>query len=251
MDRSDEVNLIAQSRLAMLGEMVGGVAHEISSPVTVIQAYVSELGDLIEVVKTDPGVDAGDVAQAKHILKQLEAQVERIIKLVRSLKNASRASEEDPFEGQNLLQLVEDGIQISKSRQKALGIKIDLQVEMPEGRVRCRSSQIIQVVTNILHNAFDAVSLLSDRWIRVRIHGHEQVLCVHFTDSGQGILPAIENRIFEPFFTTKPVGAGTGLGLSICKKIVEAHQGTLKACLEGGHTTFILEFPDEDSFVLA
>lgn len=101
--------------------------------------------------------------------------------------------------------------------------------DIPDLKIECQPTQISQVIINLLNNAFDAVSMLPEKWVHVDVipHGNERLKII-VTDSGQGIPDAISEKMMEPFFTTKPVGKGTGLGLSISQGIAQDLIGIFK-----------------------
>jgi two-component system CheB/CheR fusion protein len=114
----------------------------------------------------------------------------------------------------------------------------------PGLRVRCREVQIVQILLNLLQNAFDAISSMdADRWIAIEVGVQKQKVALSVIDSGGGIAPGLRERIMEPFFTTKPPGKGTGLGLSISRSIAQDHGGELRYEERDGHTCFSLIFP--------
>jgi C4-dicarboxylate-specific signal transduction histidine kinase len=111
-------------------------------------------------------------------------------------------------------------------------------------RVRCREVQIVQVLLNLLQNAFDAISgMEGNNWIAIEAEASEQRVILSVIDSGHGIRPELRDRIMEPFFTTKPIGKGTGLGLSISRTIAQDHNGELRYHERDGHTCFSLTLP--------
>jgi two-component system CheB/CheR fusion protein len=104
--------------------------------------------------------------------------------------------------------------------------------------------QIVQLLLNLLQNAFDAISTVDgDKWIAIEVAVREQSIVLSVIDSGGGIAPLLRERIMEPFFTTKPPGKGTGLGLSISRSIAQDHGGELRYEERGGHTCFSLILP--------
>jgi signal transduction histidine kinase len=109
--------------------------------------------------------------------------------------------------------------------------------------IECRPSQIEQVIINLLNNAFDAVSPLSDKWVRLDFTNFHDKIQIAVTDSGEKISPEIVEKLMLPFFTTKEIGKGTGLGLSISKGIVEDHQGKMYFDSFSSHTRFVVELP--------
>lgn len=109
--------------------------------------------------------------------------------------------------------------------------------------LNCRGVQISQVLLNLLNNAFDAIELLPEKWIKLDAMKMEDTIVIHVTDSGHGIPEEEREKIFQPFYTTKPIGKGTGLGLSLSRKIVQDHKGTLTLDTNSAHTRFVIKIP--------
>jgi C4-dicarboxylate-specific signal transduction histidine kinase len=121
-------------------------------------------------------------------------------------------------------------------------IKLELS-PIPEVLVDCRSAQIEQVILNLLNNSADALTTLTDKWIRVDCLNLGEFVQIVVTDSGRGIAPPVVQKMMQPFFTTKEVGKGTGLGLSISVGIMEDHHGRLQYDASSPHTRFVMELP--------
>jgi C4-dicarboxylate-specific signal transduction histidine kinase len=121
-------------------------------------------------------------------------------------------------------------------------VNLDI-VAVEDGQVNCRPTQLSQVLLNLLSNAFDAVSALSEKWVRLTVTQEEQKLIIKVIDSGNGIPSDIAEKIMQPFFTTKVIGKGTGLGLSISRGIIESHEGALFYDPSEKNTTFVIELP--------
>lgn len=230
--------LIHSAKMASLGEMAGGVAHEINTPLNIIVVA----SDLLRMQIESPAVDV--LSLRKHI-DLIEMTTMRIAKIVNGLRTFARDGAEDPLEDQSALTICEDTIAFCKERFQFSGVKIELRV--PENlTLHCRSVQISQVLLNLLNNSFDAIRSSPEKWVKVEavLRGDRVQLSV--TDSGKGIPPALAAKIMQPFFTTKAVGAGTGLGLSIAKGLVEAHVGgRLFYDANSPHTRFVIELHAE------
>lgn len=230
-----EAVTIQQNKMASLGQMAGGMAHEINNPLNLILMQTYTLRNLVK----------GQAAEHQQIHKSIdsiEGTVDRIAKIIRGLLAFSRSSDNDPFQSTTLASIVHDTLELCQEKLKKE--KVDLQVH---GRLNihldCRPAQISQVLLNLIINASDAIRGLPEQWIRVEVFGKENHVAVHVVDSGRGISPEIAQRIMEPFFTTKPVGAGTGLGLSLAKGLVESHGGNLTLDPDAPHTCFVVELP--------
>jgi signal transduction histidine kinase len=214
----------SQAKLATLGELSSGMAHEINNPLTVLMSRLRRLRQ-----KLEKGESISKEEQVES-LKKAEGQSERIASIIRTFKNFSRNGTEDPLESVPLRSLLQDVEELCSDRaQKA---KVELRgLHLNEQLlVACRASEIVQVLVNLVGNAVEAIEETEQTgWVQVDVKtSPEDSMCaIRVFDSGPGVPPAIEKKIMEAFFTTKPKGKGTGLGLSISAKIARDHGGSL------------------------
>jgi PAS domain S-box-containing protein len=234
---ASRVQLVDSARLSALGAMAGGIAHEINNPLAVVDALVQDLGEAAEerVIAPDEIVrTTGKIAQ----------YVDRIGKIVKSMRHIARDGTKDPFEDVPVCNIVEQVLSICEQRFSGHSVALLNSPIDPALRVACREVQVSQVLLNLLQNAFDAVQERSgDKWVRVEVAASDERVRLSVVDCGSGLSADLKTRIMEPFFTTKPVGQGTGLGLSLSKQIAEEHGGTLEVDEDRGHTRFSLNLP--------
>lgn len=225
---------VQNAKLTSLGEMAGGIAHEINNPLAIISGRINLLIKAIENNQFNPD-------EFKISLEKIGQTNERIAKIVKSLKAFSRTNDQDPFVPIPVKEVIDHTIEIcrEKFRTSPVSLKID---SIPEVSINCRESQIVQVILNLLSNSFDAVEKLDEKWIEVKFElvGHEKIK-IKVIDSGRGIPETVANNIMQPFFTTKEVGKGTGLGLSISKGIIEDHNGRIYLDRNVSNTCFVVE----------
>lgn len=213
-----QASMLTQSKMASLGEMASGIAHEINNPLSIIRGRAL----LSKAKVTDPKVISN--------LDLIEQNCNRIEKIVRSLKSFSRHSSEDPFEEVSVLGLIEEAFVISteKFRERKMKLEVHIDQQISEfDRTRARSSEIVQVLVNLLSNSYDAIQGQPQAWTRVGIRLDEGKFLIEVIDSGPKISPNISERMMEPFFTTKSSGKGTGLGLNLSNQFLENHQSKL------------------------
>lgn len=228
--------LIASTKFAALGEMAGGVAHEINNPLSIIygRARQSQLkfSHLPDVVAVFAGI---------------EKIATRIAKIVKAMKTFSRDGESDPMEPCLLTNILDDAIELCREKIQHSGIEFRQAPTPPHLYVSGRAVQLAQVVYNLIGNAIDALGILpkqeSPPWIAVEVITMDTFLEVRIVDSGPGIPTNIKEKLMQPFFTTKAVGKGTGLGLSISSGICTAHGGRLYLDETGKNTTFAISLP--------
>lgn len=233
--RETEAKLISSAKMSSLGEMAGGIAHEINNPLSIIYGKSGQMKRRIS---------DGQINQEKltEDLTKIENMADRISKIIKGLHSFSRNSESDPMEKCKLSQIVEDTLELCKERFR--NHSIDLQVNCNDNIfIECRATQISQVIMNFLSNAHDAVIDLPEKWVQLSVIDQGHSVLIKITDSGLGIPQNIIDKIMQPFFTTKDVGKGTGLGLSISKGLVESHGGNIEYDSKNPHTSFNIEIP--------
>ncbi len=207
------------SRMAALGEMAGGVAHEINNPLAIINGLVEQTVRLAQ-----SSHDKKEIIIEK--LHRVMAAVDRIHRIVKSMRYVSHHNgEAEEFVTARAQDLIEDVMNISFEKFKNSGIDFQLG-EIPLVSVKAKPALISQVLINLLNNAFDELNqpyqLSFSRAVRILFHQNNQKLIISVENSGPKISAEVQVKLFQPFFTTKEIGKGTGLGLSICKGILES-----------------------------
>jgi signal transduction histidine kinase len=238
--RSSQGQLIQSEKMASLGQLVAGVAHELNNPLTFIVGNVAPLREQLHAIRAlaerrndaTTLVICDDMAQ---ILAVIASGAERTATIVKDLRTFSRVEE-----GHTAVADLRDGLRVTinllRPRWKdrvAIHAQVD---DMP--RVECDAGQINQVFMNVLSNACDAVADGGNIWIRATTDGDTVAVAVR--DDGVGIPPQVLPRIFDPFFTTKEIGKGTGLGLAIAHGIVARHGGRITVDSEVGRGTEVV-----------
>lgn len=223
------------ARLATLGEMAGGIAHEVNNPLAVIIGLSSQIAQSIK----QPPLD---IEKLSERIDRISKTSFRISKIVAGLQSFSRQSDKDPFVPTKVTILIEDVLELC--REKFYQNNVQLNVDpVPTVEIPARSVQVSQVLINLLNNAYDAVKKLPNPRIDLKFEETNDDVFIRVIDSGPGIPKANIARIFDPFFTTKEVGQGTGLGLSISRSIMLDHQGELQLLTDESNTTFRLRLP--------
>lgn len=240
---NSRMQLINASKMASLGEMASGLAHEINNPLAIIQGKVKVISLMFEDLNITHKPLVTEVDKIK-------ATTERIEKIVKGLTNFSRPSQFDPFEPTSLNKIIQETLDLCSEKFKAEGISIIIH-NVPNIYIACRPSQISQVLINLFNNSGDAIRDRDIKWIELSFKITGNTLSIIFTDSGPGIPVEIAEKIMEPFYTTKDANRGTGLGLSIAKSLIENHGGNLRLDSTHVNTRFILELlikEDEELF---
>jgi PAS domain S-box-containing protein len=234
---ASRMQVVSSARLSALGMMAGSIAHEINNPLGIIHAYASNLLERAG----DDGLPASDI---KKVCSRIVETTERIASIVRGLRHIAREGSADPFAPASVGGIVQRALELCRERFRTHSISLISPEVDASLRVCCREVQIVQILLNLLQNAFDAISDIDgDRWVAVKAGLEGQNISFSVIDSGPGIASEVRERIMEPFFTTKPVGKGTGLGLSISRSIAQDHGGDLRYEEREGHTCFSLTLP--------
>jgi PAS domain S-box-containing protein len=230
-----QMALVASSRMSSLGEMASGMAHEINNPLAIISGKALHLELLL---KQQPL----NIERVHSHIQAINSNVERIVKIIRGLRSLARDVPDDPIREVCVRDIIQDTLVLSRSRFKHHEVMLLVPSNIDE-TLTCfaRPEQIVQVLLNLLNNAFDAVCGLDEKWVRIEIEILDKKLQFSVTDSGKGLRQELLDKIFVPFFTTKEVGRGTGLGLSISRGIIEKHDGRLYIDEQSTNTKFIVE----------
>jgi len=248
--RRAQDDLVRTEKLASMGRLVAGIAHEINNPVN---AVINTLGPLSETIHQiaqvkngggaqSPETDIAALAQeAEEMLRVVERGAARTKAIVQALHNYSRGDEETPRE-LNLSRSVDDTLDLLRHRLTNVRVEKEIETGL---RVRGFAGQIDQVFMNLITNAAQAIGARErGGTIRVAVARAGDDVEISIADDGPGIPPEVIPRIFDPFFTTKDVGEGSGLGLSIVHGIIERHGGKIRVDSRVGEgTTFRITLP--------
>ena len=239
--RMQQAQLIQSEKMASLGQMVAGVAHEINTPLGYASSNVEIVRESLKMM--EEGVDAESREEFDMLLGDAQYGLEQIGELVMGLKNFSRVDR-----SQTELFDLNEGLDTSlKICQNNLKDRVQIEKhygELPD--IRCAPSQLNQVFLNLINNAAQAIDGPGTITLSTRqVDDHVEV---SVRDTGSGMDAQTRDHIFEPFFTTKPVGEGTGLGLSIVFRIIEDHGGEISVESEPGQgTEFTVRLPIESA----
>jgi len=219
-------------RLATVGQLAAGVAHEIGNPLTSISSLVQLLERRMQ--------------RPENISKlgRIRVNIERITKIVHELVDFTRPQATDiQFVQINDVIQSAVGLMSYDNRSQKIKVQLDLYEDLP--RIKASPDKLHQVIVNLLVNAFDAMKEFGDT-INIITRDNGDSVLVEVRDNGDGMDPDVMDKIFEPFFTTKDIGKGTGLGLSVSHGIINSMKGTLRVeSTVGEGATFLIEIPKE------
>ena len=254
--KTTQAQLIQSEKMASLGELTAGIAHEIQNPLNFVNNFSEVSKELLNEMKTE--LDRGNNADAKEIAAEVIQNLEKILHhgkradgIVKGMLQHSRTSSGQK-EPTDINALVDEYLRLAyhglKAKDKSFNVALKTEYDETIGSINIIPQDIGRVVLNLITNAFYAV----DEKKKHQYEGYEPTVLVStkkvndkieisVADNGEGIRSNIVDKIFQPFFTTKPTGLGTGLGLSLSYDIVKAHGGELKVeTTEGEGTRFIV-----------
>jgi len=261
--KSAQQQLVQSEKMASLGELTAGIAHEIQNPLNFVNNFSEVSKELLDEMKTE--LDQGNNEDAKDIAKDVIQNLEKINHhgkragdIVKGMLQHSRTSSGDK-ELTDINQLADEYLRLAyhglRAKNKSFNATMKTDFDKTIGKINIIPQDIGRVILNLITNAFYAVS---EKKAQKQAQGDDSIeptvsvstkkvkdtIEIKVSDNGNGIPQKVLDKIFQPFFTTKPTGQGTGLGLSLSYDIIKAHGGTLKVeTKEGKATTFIIHLP--------
>lgn len=234
--RDKQEQLVQAGKLATLGELTTGVAHELNNPLNNIGSFMGNAEDPIKLGARDK----------KRIVRELQRamdQVRKATEIISHLRTFGRAAPTSR-EAISLRHVIESALSLVQQQLRLREIKVTVKLGSEEPVVLGNSIQLEQAFINLLTNARDAVADSPRKAIQISGSVSSEVVEITFAHTGHGIPPEFERRIFDPFFTTKEVGKGTGLGLSITYGIIRDHGGTISVVSNVGEgAEFLIRLP--------
>lgn len=229
--RAKQEELVQATKLAALGQMSAGMAHEVNQPLAAIRSFADNAVTLLSL---------GRAEQVRDNLAEIAGLTERMARITGQLKQFARKSS-GRIEAVSLGEVVNGALSLLAVRLRADGVEVDWRAPSDDVKVWGDDVRLQQVLINLLRNALDAMRKSSTRRLDIRLRADEDSVVLTVGDSGPGIPDEALPRLFEPFFTTKPAGEGMGLGLSISDGIVRDFGGRLSAAnAPGGGAVFSL-----------
>jgi PAS domain S-box-containing protein len=231
----ERVRSLQNAKMATLGEMAASIAHEINNPLAILSGSLQLLPRYRE-----------NTERFESKMVSMESAVHRIVRIVSGLRKLSRSSQGSQVEVHDVTAIIEEVLVLTEVKSKGHSVRVELEAG-GSAFISCNEIEIQQILINLINNAVDAVKILPERWVKIRVLKSAGHVVVQVRDSGKGIPDEVSARLFEPFFTTKPVGEGTGIGLSIVKRILSEHHASIELLKQDSHTCFQMIFKDADS----
>ena len=259
--RNTQAQLVQSEKMASLGELTAGIAHEIQNPLNFVNNFSEVNAELIAEMNEE--LSKGNLEEAKQIAKNIDENEQKIIfhgkradAIVKGMLQHSR-SNSGQKEPTDINALCDEYLRLSyhglRAKDKSFNASMVTDFDPSIGSIPVIAQDLGRVILNLINNAFYAVddkkrSILKDNYnptVTVSTKKVNDKVEIRVADNGKGIPQKVLDKIFQPFFTTKPTGVGTGLGLSLSYDIVKAHGGEIKVeTNEGEGTTFIIQLPN-------
>ena len=221
--------LVRSEKLAAIGQLVAGVAHELNNPLASIVGYSELLTDEIS------------TGAPRQKLDKMIREAQRMRRIIENLLRFARQNNLEK-KSANLHALLQEVLALREYHIRASKVDVNVHVEADLPHVALDEDQFKQILLNLLNNSIDALEGLGEKQIEIRAIRRDDRVVIWFEDNGPGFTEI--NRVFDPFYTTKPVGKGTGLGLSICYGIVKEHGGDIQAAnRDPGGARITMELP--------
>ena len=234
MQQQQAMNVQA-SKLALIGQLSAGIAHEINNPLAIVAGYNQQLQKIL-----------GDTSpEIQDILTKVEKATRRITDIIKNMKTLSHNSESHARELHNIEELIDESMMFASTKTYEVGATIlkNLQADLP--RINVNRVDMVQVLLNLIVNALDATKDQRDKIIEITAQQQDDKIFIKVCDSGPGIPEKNIENLFAPFFTTKAIGEGTGLGLSVSHSIIKNYGGQLYLDPNASKTTFVIELNHE------
>jgi signal transduction histidine kinase len=252
--KSTQAQLIQSEKMASLGELTAGIAHEIQNPLNFVNNFSELSKELLDEMNEE--IENGDLEEVKAISSDINQNLEKIThhgqrasSIVKGMLDHSRTGSGEK-QMTDINALCDEYLRLAyhgmMAKNKSFNSKYETAFDESLPKINIVSQDVGRVILNLINNAFQAVNGIEDRsgMVEIKTKNLGDQIQITVSDNGPGIPEEIKDKIFQPFFTTKPTGEGTGLGLSLVYDIVQAHEGELKVDSEiGKGTAFIVTLP--------
>jgi signal transduction histidine kinase len=237
--------LVESAKLASIGEMAGGIAHEINNPLSIITV----INERIQIAAEEDELDQQMVIDSCGKIQETTDRIARVVRRVRALAKDTR---NDPFSIVNVNSLIEQTIELCQERFRNNGVQLIVGAFQDDVLLECRNIQVTQVLLNLLFNGFEAAkkNRQQEAWVQLDVNVTQKSVDFLITDSGAGISEENAQKVFSPFYSTKESTHGAGLGLNIAQKVAQEHGGLLYLDNNSPNTRFVFSISrDQDQAV--
>ena len=233
-----KVHLLNAAKMASLGEIAAGVAHEINNPLMILQGKTNQLKRLMK-------TESIDSVKIMDHLSKIDLVTSRISEIVKGMSIYSRHSKDALMVSSSVEDILGSTLVLCKEKIESQHVDVKLNLGK-KFTIECYPAEISQVIMNLVFNAidaFDTVEKNGEKWIHIDVTEKNDFIEIRVTDNGKGIEKSIADQIMQPFFTTKEIGKGTGLGLSLSSTMIKKHNGFLDYDQSAANTSFVIKLP--------
>lgn len=228
--------LLTFSKHAVIGELAGGVAHEIRTPLTIV------LGNL-EIIRERHSTELAAHDSLAKKLEKVENATHRIAAIINSLMTFARGDPTNSkWEEVFPAHLLETALNITADKFSRVNVQIQRAFEFQES-ILCKPHLLKEAIQHLLKNSFEAILPQPDSWLNLKIYKNDENLFIEIEDSGVPISTQVQRKMFDPFFSTKEIGSHQGLGLSVARGMIESMNGSLVYNSQSGSSKFIIQLP--------
>lgn len=238
--RATEQRLQQLARVASIGMVSGGFAHEMNTPLSVLMFASERLVNLTNTSNVN-------VEQLKNTVAKIESATGKIAKVVKAIRANALEDQKGSFERHSLQHVLNFALVFCEESLHANQIDLIVEGDPKLIHIECRPTQIAHVFTSLFSNSIEALRNRDPKWIRISTRSESDFVEIRFTDSGKGINADIQAKLFTPFYTTKDIGQGYGLGLANCASIVHLHHGHIYFDKSSPNTSFVIQLPKSQS----
>ncbi|OQW47202.1 MAG: hypothetical protein A4S09_15515 [Proteobacteria bacterium SG_bin7] len=236
-----QTKLLESGRFVAVAQMAGGIAHDITNPLMIIEGMVDRIRKL----------GSSDEKKREDSLDKILANTHRIATVIRGVKAMGWGGEDDSIEVVDVEAMLDDVISIAKERFRSNSTELTVKNFCGTTFIKCQRLQISQVLLNLLNNSNDAVTgLVGTRWVEIDVEKIEGKIQISVTDNGPPVAIEVRDKILQPFFSTKKTKAHLGLGLTLSKQILERHGGEIFFDSKSEYTRFIVRLPLMETVVV-
>lgn len=225
------------SRLILLGQMAAGVAHEINNPLAIISGFLSNMKKNVH--------DSDEISDKNYLLDRINRSkicIERISTTVKGLKFLTNNDVDSDLVIVDVNKIIENALDLCLVQFKVNGIRLIVDDSKDELFVKCRPTQLIQVLLNLLINSFEALEFSQVKWVKISTSFDTKNIIISITDSGANISPEVKSKMMQPFFTTKTMSKNIGIGLSSARMIMDENFAELLFDENANNTKFDIKF---------
>jgi signal transduction histidine kinase len=243
--KETQQQLVQAGKMAAIGQLAAGVAHEINNPLAGIMGYAQLASEHIR-ARQQTGIPPSEISRFVGYIENMENQSQRCKEIVQNLLRFARASTDEKLQAADVNAVMRETLSFLSHQMVSSGIDLDLRLAEGVPAIKGRAGKLQQIFTNILINSLQSMKGGAGR-VRVETAVRDNWVSIQIGDTGEGIPPENLDKIFEPFFTTKELGQGTGLGLSVTYGLVKDMGGSITVdSVVGERTTFTVAFPAMD-----